>query len=74
MVIGYCYNESQTPITQGNLEYFEIIAYTINKRIMDSSTAIVDEKQNVLNVSEHGVLIEVTSDYIVQALKTKPIS
>ena len=72
VVIGYCYNESQTPITQGNLEYFEIIAYTINKRIMDSSTAIVDEKQNVLNVSEHGVLIEVTSDYIVQALKTKP--
>ncbi len=72
VVIGYCYNESQTVISHGNLEYFEIIAETINKRIMDSSTAIIDEKQNILNVSEHGVLIEVTSDYIVQALKAKP--
>ncbi|HMW05102.1 MAG TPA: DUF1577 domain-containing protein [Leptospiraceae bacterium] len=72
VVIGYCYNESQTPITQGNLEYFEIIAYTIKKRIMDSSTASVDVKQNIVNVSEHGVLIEVTSDYIFQAIKTKP--
>lgn len=72
VVIGYCYNESQTTISHGNLEYFEIIAETINKRIMDSSTAIIDEKQNILNVSEHGVLLEVTSDYIVQALKTKP--
>lgn len=72
VVIGYCYNESQTPITQGNLEYFEIIAYTIKKRIMDSSTATVDVKQNIINVSEHGVLIEITSDYIYQAIKTKP--
>ncbi|MBP9887437.1 MAG: DUF1577 domain-containing protein [Leptospiraceae bacterium] len=72
VVIGYCYNESQTVISHGNLEYFEIIAETINKRIMDSSTAIIDEKQNILNVSEHGVLIEVTSDSIVQALKAKP--
>ncbi len=72
VVIGYCYNEGQSPITQGNLEYFEIIAYTIKKRILDSSTATIDEKQNILNVSEHGVLLEVTSDYILQALKTKP--
>jgi hypothetical protein len=72
VVIGYCYNESQTPITQGTLEYFEIIAYTIKKRIMDSSTASIDEKQNIVNVSEQGILLEVTSDYIFQALKTKP--
>jgi hypothetical protein len=72
VVIGYCYNDSQTAITHGNLEYFEIIAYTIKKRIMDSSTATIEEKQTILNVSEHGVLIEVTSDYIFQALKTKP--
>ena len=72
VVIGYCYNESQSPITQGNLEYFEIIAYTIKKRIMDSSTASIDEKQNIVNVSEQGILLEVTSDYIFQALKTKP--
>jgi hypothetical protein len=39
---------------------------------MDSSTATIEEKQTILNVSEHGVLIEVTSDYIFQALKTKP--
>ncbi|MBK8395089.1 MAG: hypothetical protein IPL26_07555 [Leptospiraceae bacterium] len=72
VVIGYCYNESQTVISHGNLEYYEIIAETINKRILDSSTAIVEDKQNVLNVSEHGILLEVTSDYILKALKTKP--
>jgi hypothetical protein len=72
VVIGYCYNESQTFITQGNLEYFEIISYTIKKRILDSSTAIIDKKQNILNLSEHGVLIEINSDYILKALKTKP--
>ena len=33
VVIGYCYNESQTAITHGNLEYFEIIAYTIKKEL-----------------------------------------
>jgi hypothetical protein len=72
VVIGYCYNESPTPISHGNIEYFEIISYTITKRIMDSSTAVIDEKQSILNVSEHGVLIELNSEYILKALKTKP--
>ena len=40
---------------------------------MDSSTATIEEKQTILNVSEHGVLIEVTSDYIFQALKPNQV-
>ena len=39
---------------------------------MDSSTATIEEKQSVINISEHGVLMQVNSTYIRDALKVKP--
>jgi hypothetical protein len=72
VVIGYCYNEGTSEISAGNLEYFSVIAETIIKRIMDSSTATIEEKQSVINISEHGVLMQVNSAYIRDALKVKP--
>lgn len=72
VIIGYCYNQSNRDISIGNIEYFSVIAETIIKRIMDSSTALIEEKQSIIDISENGVLIQIGSDYIREALKTKP--
>jgi predicted nucleic acid-binding protein len=72
VVIGYCYNEGNSEISIGNIEYFQVIAETIITRIMDSSTTTIEERQTIMDISERGVLIEVRSDYIRDALKKKP--
>lgn len=72
VVIGYCYNESVTEITPGNIEYFEVISYTITRKIIDSSTVTIDEKINIVNLSDHGLLLEVNSPSISEAIRAKP--
>ncbi len=72
VIIGYCYNQSNKEVSVGNVDYFSVIADTIIKRIMDSSTALIEERQNIIDVSEFGVLIEANSEYIRDAIKIKP--
>ncbi|PJZ71547.1 hypothetical protein CH373_00470 [Leptospira perolatii] len=71
VAIGYTESKEESIDPRVLIRYKEL-EETFNKRIDDSNTLDIDIRQNILNASEGGILLEVTEPQLIESFLHKP--
>lgn len=70
-LIAYLYYATTTKILIEMINYFKEMETLIIKRVTDSSTITINDRQSVLNVSDTGMLLEVKTKMLMESLLFK---
>ncbi|XDD50291.1 DUF1577 domain-containing protein [Leptospira sp. WS92.C1] len=63
---------NEDSISEGIISLYKEMEEIFNSRMGDSNTKAVDIRQNVLNISEGGILLEVTESELIESFLHKP--
>lgn len=61
---------SEGPISDKVIPLYEEMEEIFNSRMGDSNTKSLDKRQNILNISEGGILLEVTDPELIESFYT----
>lgn len=64
---------SEGPISDQVVPLYKEMEEIFNSRMGDSNTKSLDKRQNILNISEGGILLEVTDPELIQSFLHKPV-
>ncbi|RHX82330.1 hypothetical protein DLM76_05880 [Leptospira yasudae] len=64
---------SEGPISDKVIPLYKEMEEIFNSRMGDSNTKSLDIRQNVLNISEGGILLEVTESELIESFLHKPV-
>ncbi|EQA45770.1 PF07614 family protein [Leptospira broomii serovar Hurstbridge str. 5399] len=71
VALGYA-DSKEAPLDPSILKKYSELEQIFNSRIEDSNTLDIDIRQNVVNASEGGILLEVTESQLVESFLHKP--
>ncbi|EPG73230.1 PF07614 family protein [Leptospira fainei serovar Hurstbridge str. BUT 6] len=71
LALGYA-DSKEASLDPSILKKYSELEQTFNSRIEDSNTLDIDIRQNVVNASEGGILLEVTESQLVESFLHKP--
>ncbi|MDV6234061.1 DUF1577 domain-containing protein [Leptospira ellisii] len=63
---------TEGPVSENVVPLYKEMEEIFNSRMGDSNTKALDVKQNVLNISEGGILLEVTESELIESFLHKP--
>ncbi|WP_078129063.1 DUF1577 domain-containing protein [Leptospira alexanderi] len=64
---------SEGPISDKVIPLYKEMEEIFNSKMGDSNTKSLDKRQNILNISEGGVLLEVTDPELIESFLHKPV-